>query len=189
MKKAFIFLVMILIVGCGKTKEPVKKVETNQEPVQEMEKKTEVPVKYENFLEEDYVDYPGVGNVIKYLKINPKDVKILHETDQRLVFCFYQEDADVHDQTTISVYNYIRQEDAKNMVGVELYDGTISGTFELSYDDDYICKITKISETEIESWKADVKDWWNQNEENKKDEYNIDLITNENTVCIIKKVN
>lgn len=154
MKKLFVlFMVLCVMTGCT-TPEITPK---------------EVAVEHETFLEEEYVDYPGVKNIVKYLKMNPQDVKILSQTNQELVFCFYHEVLDVHDE---SIDHYVKDLDEQQGFEMKLYDGTISSTFVLEKEN-YELKMTTIS---------DVKEWKKSN----KDDHTIDLMDDENIVCTVK---
>lgn len=169
MKRLVVLLAALFImVGCGQLNEPNQQDHSTKESIQE---KQEIAVEHETFLEDEYIDYPGVKNIVKYLKIDSQDVKILHQTDQRLVFCFYREDEDVHDETVLSVYNYIKELEKQWNKEALPYDGTISSTFVLEKDN-YELKVKTIYD--VETWK---KDW---------DEYDTKDMKDENIVCEVR---
>lgn len=150
MKKLLVLLLGLCLVGCGQIIEKPG---------------PEVAVEHETFLEEDYVDYSGVKNIIKYLKREPEDVTILHQTDRKLVFCFSYEETNL-------LHNYVKEVEKEKKIKSKVYDTTLSSTIELIYDN-YIIQITTISD--LEKWK-----------ETHKDEFDVDLIEDENIVYEVK---
>lgn len=150
MKKVMLLVaILFMIVGCSNKKEEVK---------------------VEIFLNEQYLNFPEVKNIVHYLKKSPKDVKVLNEEKDRLVFCFIIDDTiDVHNETIISYISYVKLLE-KDGYTMNLLDGTISSTFVLEKDT-YKVSITTISDTE--EWKRIQED------------IDTSKMKNENLVCEI----
>lgn len=167
-KKMFILLMLpFLLLGCSnEAKNNVNDDNKNivvEEPVDNPE----------TFSNENYDCYPKVKNIVRYLELSPKEVKVLTHTNKRLVFCLYAKEVDVHDESILSIYNYVKMLE-KEGYKMNLYDGAISSTFVLEKENQKV-SITTISN--IESWK----------EENKDKEYLKD-IENQNIVCEINEM-
>lgn len=165
MKKLFaLFVCLLVIVGCSQQKD------VPADPTPNAKDLPLVQVEKETFSKETYDSFPSIKNIVYYLKIDAKDVQIIEQTDKKLVFCFYQEDVDVHDETILSTYHYVKTME-KDGYKVSQLDGAAISTFILEKE-----KI-KMSLRHIQS------EWLE--ERNKESDYYHNII-NENVICEIE---
>lgn len=164
-RKITILLLPFLLAGCGGSETNNNSKNGNEVP------RESTVVKTETFSKENYDSFPELKNIVSYLKLSAKDIKILNQTDKRLVFCLTQKESiNPHDESVPSIYNYVKLLE-KDGYQMNLLDGTTSSTFVLEKDK---YKLSIITISNIEEWKKD-----NASELNTKD------ITNENVVCEI----
>lgn len=178
-RKVMISLMLpFLLLGCSSNEKkntttdpiPEDKTVVNDEPQEKEPTKEEdnTPVKTETFLKENYISFPKVKNIVQYLKLSPKKVKIISQTNKKLVFCFTENVTDEQNESVPSVANYVRGLE-KDGYKMNLLDGTISQTFVLEKED---IKLSITSISVLDEWKKVHKD-----------ELDTKKITTENTVC------
>lgn len=164
--KKILILILVLVIsnGCGITNE--KKDTKNDLPTQ-----NEILEQTETFTNEYYVNFSKIKNIVYYLELNPKSVKVLEETKNKLKFCMIvDEKTNTQNESILSPENYVRLLE-KEGYQVNILDGTISQTFILEKDS-YIISLTKISD--IDNWKKE-----HQND------VGVHNISTENFVCEI----
>lgn len=105
------------------------------------------------------------------MELNPKSVKVLEETKNKLKFCMIvDEKTNTQNESILSPENYVRLLE-KEGYQVNILDGTISQTFILEKDS-YIISLTRISD--VDNWKKE-----HQND------VGVHNISTENFVCEI----
>lgn len=130
--------------------------------VQKNKESNNPPKETETFQNEYYVNYPNVKNIVKCLNISTDKVKVLDETEERLLFCFQSNNYDQYIKTLENDgYKY------------ELWDGTIVSMYEFDINGAK-ARITVLSD--IDAYKEDHKD----------DEY-LKEVTNQNIICELTK--
>lgn len=185
MKSKIILLLILtcIVTACtssnDKKEENTKKSETNNK--EESKDKTLEKMftgDNETFLNEYYINFPEIKNMVHYLGVSPDMVTMMSQTDKKLqFFCTIDLDVDVHDETIISYTNYVKNLEAEGYE-LTLYDGTVVQEFELT-NDTYTINITILSDPQL--WKKDVIDTGDGEYEN------LDMLENENVIFTVTR--
>ena len=166
MKKIIILLcVMFVLVGCNKEKEKDNDVvDTQTSPTDVQPNPTD-----KDSDTNEVIEIPSVASIAKKLNMSKKDMNIIEQKKNHLLFCFFSDDF----SSSSIIGNHVKELE-KDGYQMTLYDGTISSTFVLKKGNQTI-SITYISA--LDEWK-----------EVHKDEMNVNAI-NDNENCVYEIVN
>lgn len=166
MKKIIILLcVMFVLVGCNKEKEKDNDVvDTQTSPTDVQPNPTD-----KDSDTNEVIEIPSVASIAKKLNMSKKDMNIIEQKKDHLLFCFFSDDF----SSSSIIGNHVKELE-KDGYQMTLYDGTISSTFVLKKGNQTI-SITYISA--LDEWK-----------EVHKDEMNVNAI-HDNENCVYEIVN
>lgn len=166
MKKIIILLcVMFVLVGCNKEKEKDNDViDTQTSPTDVQPNPTD-----KDSDTNEVIEIPSVASIAKKLNMSKKDMNIIEQKKDHLLFCFFSDDF----SSSSIIGNHVKELE-KDGYQMTLYDGTISSTFVLKKGNQTI-SITYISA--LDEWK-----------EVHKDEMNVNAIK-DNENCVYEIVN
>ena len=87
------------------------------------------PKETETFLNEYYVNYPDVKNMVKYLNISLDEVKVLEETEDKLIFGYHEDPSDeIHRKYVEMLENEGYKDELSDGTVVSAYTFNIKGT-------------------------------------------------------------
>lgn len=166
MKKIIMLLcVMFVLVGCNKEKEKDNDVvDTQTSPTDVQPNPTD-----KDSDTNEVIEIPSVASIAKKLNMSKKDMNIIEQKKNHLLFCFLSDDF----SSSSIIGNHVKELE-KDGYQMTLYDGTISSTFVLKKGNQTI-SITYISA--LDEWK-----------EVHKDEMNVNAI-HDNENCVYEIVN
>lgn len=153
MKKIMILLCLILVlVGCAKEE---KKDVTNDtaKDTQTSTTGTRTNQTDENDSQKEVIEMPTLKTVTKELGISVKDINVLEQKDNHLLFSFF-------DNSSTKIVEEHARKLEKDGYKLTLYDGTISSTFVLEKGNQ---KISMTTISALDDWKEVHKDEMNVN--------------------------
>ena len=123
--------------------------------VQKNKESNNPPKEAETFLNEYYVNYPEVKNMVKYLNISSDEVKVLEETENKLIFGYHEDSSDeIHRKYVEMMENDGYKDELSDGTVVSAYTFNIKGTqliirllsdidgFKKDNDDEYLKEVT-----------------------------------------------
>lgn len=140
---------MVFLVGCGDKEEKEPTTDTVKDsPISQTEPQTDTTDSHTN----EVIEIPSLKTIANQLGISVKDMNILEQKDNHLLFSFFDNNSTIFENQATKL--------EKDGYQLTLYDGTISSTFVLEKGNQKI-SITKISS--LDDWKKVHQDEMNVN--------------------------